>query len=645
MASVCVNDYSTSNSTVPVFSETSGPPVTTNALTAGVRDLDIMERSGFYTLGAGCIPVWTASFDKLPVLRTVPRDLCVATSWPTSFRTDLNMYIYMHTEIFSSGLPNYLCCKLPVPSVFNIEFWRSELVDYHDYAIVDFLQFGWPLGYTADRLPACSNRNHNGALQFSQHIDDYISKEISLMSVLGPFDDNPFMCPLMLSPLNTVPKSGGNDRRVILDLSFPDQFSVNDGIPTDCYLGSHFVLNYPTVDTFADMIIEKGMGCMLFKRDLRRAYRQIPVDPGDLHLLGYTWHNKIFVDNVLAMGLRSAAMMCQRMTAGIVHMCSQDGLLICNYIDDFAGAEIPESACAAYEGLGDILISSGLQEAPEKAIAPTTRMVFLGVTFDSVSMTREVTVQRLCEIAELITQWLLKSHATKQQLQSLIGKLQFVAKCVQPGRLFVSRLLNMLPNLRRSHHRFRISNEFRKDLLWWRRFLETYNGVSIIPDRLWSCPDDIFASDACLSGCGAVCGLEYFHCTFPAGIVQRDMHINALELLVILVSVKLWCAKWAGKRIVIKCDNAATVSVINSGRCRDASMLSLLRELSYHAAVLEFQLRAVHIPGQINRVPDCLSRWHFDSEGQSRKFQELTSDCVMTEVKVVESLFYCSADW
>lgn len=108
MASVCVNDYSTINSTVPVFSETSGPPVTTNALTAGVRDLDIMERSGFYTLGAGCIPVWTASFDKLPVLSTVPRDLCVATSWPTSFRTDLNMYIYMHTEIFSSGLPNYL---------------------------------------------------------------------------------------------------------------------------------------------------------------------------------------------------------------------------------------------------------------------------------------------------------------------------------------------------------------------------------------------------------------------------------------------------------------------------------------------------------------------------------------------------------
>ena len=46
----------------------------------------------------------------------------------------------------------------------------------------------------------------------------------------------------------------------------------------------------------------------MFKRDLKRAYRQIPVDPGDIHVLGYKWDNKLYFDTALPMGLKSAAL-------------------------------------------------------------------------------------------------------------------------------------------------------------------------------------------------------------------------------------------------------------------------------------------------------------------------------------------------
>ena len=61
-------------------------------------------------------------------------------------------------------------------------------------------------------------------------------------------------------------------------MSFPKGKSVNDGIKKDNYLDDQISLKYPTVDRLVDIVRKKGRGCMLFKRDLRRFYRQIPKD-------------------------------------------------------------------------------------------------------------------------------------------------------------------------------------------------------------------------------------------------------------------------------------------------------------------------------------------------------------------------------
>ena len=63
----------------------------------------------------------------------------------------------------------------------------------------------------------------------------------------------------------------------------------------------------------------------------------------------------------------------------------------------------------------------------------------------------------------------------RKDLESLIGKLQFVTACVRPGRIFISRLLNTLRGLPAGVH----SAEFEmcKDIEWWKKFLTKYNGV------------------------------------------------------------------------------------------------------------------------------------------------------------------------
>ena len=92
----------------------------------------------------------------------------------------------------------------------------------------------------------------------------------------------------VLSPLNTVEKRDSEERRVIVDLSWPSGHLVNDGTPSDSYLGAPLSLRYPTIDDIVHAVVTLGRGCYLYKRDLRKAYRQFPVDPKDYPFLGYT---------------------------------------------------------------------------------------------------------------------------------------------------------------------------------------------------------------------------------------------------------------------------------------------------------------------------------------------------------------------
>ena len=193
--------------------------------------------------------------------------------------------------------------------------------------------------------------------------------------MLGPFKSNPFPNSLVISPLNSVPKKD-NERRVISDLSYPRNSFINDFIEKDEYLGKKTEIIFLKVDDFIGLIKQKGRGCLLFKKNLHHAYRQISIDLGDFSLVAFIWGKHIFCDTVLSMGLKSSAAICQRVTNAISFIMFQIGIAILNYLDDLAGAEKKEHANFAYLRLGTVLGRCGINEAPDKACSPTEVMIF-----------------------------------------------------------------------------------------------------------------------------------------------------------------------------------------------------------------------------------------------------------------------------
>ena len=231
-------------------------------------------------------------------------------------------------------------------------------------------------------------------------------------------------------------------------------------------------------------------------------------------------------------------------------------------------------------------------------------MIFLGILFNSTEFTLSIDRSRVEEIRSLLEEWLAKNKCSKKDLQSLLGKLQFVASCVRPGRVFTMRLLALLRQIPKNGS-VSIPEETRADLRWWRCFMERYNGISMMPCTE---PDQVFATDACLEGYRGWCSGSFFRSEFPQFIMERHLHINALELLTVMVALKLWGKLFRRKRISILCDNIASVMVLNRGITRDKFQAQCLRVITFITAVGEFQVRAQHIPGMDNRIPDILSR-------------------------------------
>ena len=222
---------------------------------------------------------------------------------------------------------------------------------------------------------------------------------------------------------------------------------------------------------------------------------------------------------------------------------------------------------------------------------------------------------------DLLPKWLTKKSATKTDLQSLIGKLAFVSKCVRPGHLFLTRLLDTLRSLRHTHHRDKLLAEFRKDIRWWMWFINVYNGVSLIPTQLWSAPDSIFSTDTCLTGCGGMSSEHYFHVEFPPQVLLRFTAIHLLEALAIVIALRLWGHLWRGQWIMmVHRDNFSVVSSLNSSRVQDKLLAVCLREIWFLAAVHEFEIRACHLLSSDNCGADLLSRWHLNSSFQKEFF-------------------------
>ena len=362
--------------------------------------------------------------------------------------------------VIATGRYNFQAARKCIPSGLKVKTWRVFLEDYSDSHIVDYLEFGWPINH--DRITPLQStlENHPSATNFPADIDHYITVERANRALAGPFE-GPSTSPFHISPLMTKPKQDSRFRRVIMDLSWPKGAAVNDGVDTDYYLDGPIEVTLPTADYMANRILQLGPGAWLYKTDLARGYRQLRVDPWDWTLLGFMNGGRCYMDICPPFGLRSSAMFMQRTSQAICYVHGRRGFISRAYLDDFGGTEPSESrATTALTTLQDIMEALGVAEAKHKVCLPSQRMVWLGILYDTIDMKMSIPGPKLGEIMDTLRDWGTRTRATRKQVQSLLGLLQFVASVSPPVRVFTNRMLtNMrdMPDMGGRHPFARVS--------------------------------------------------------------------------------------------------------------------------------------------------------------------------------------------
>ena len=263
----------------------------------------------------------------------------------------------------------------------------------------------------------------------------------------------------------------------------------------------------------------------------------------------------------------------------------------------------------------ELLLELGLTISSKKLVAPSTEVTCLGIVVNTLNFTVSIPSEKLLAIKELCQKWTSKDTCTKRELQSLLGSLLYVAKCIKYARYFLNRMLTLL-RVNFDKKNIYITKDFKQDLKWFNTFLAVYNGVSFFK----YIPSKIVHLDACPYGLGAIFDSQVYALELPHQ--YQNVNIAYLEMLNIIVALKVWHNQWTGSKVQIKCDNQAVVSVLNSGRSRDVVLAEYARNIFLWTSSCNIDLQVVHVPGKLNEVADLLSRW-FITKNSFQKLQRL----------------------
>lgn len=495
-----------------------------------------------------------------------------------------------------------------VTTPLKSEEWEKELRDLPDRHCAELLirgiSEGFRLGFAyTDHKCRSARENMLSATSNPQVIEEYLGNEVALGRVVGPVEN----LDVQISRFGVIPKGHQKGKwRLILDLSHPENNSVNDGIDSDLCS-----LSYASVSHAARLVIARGKGCLLAKLDLESAYRMVPVHPEDRPLLGMKWKGRVWMDTTLPFGLRSAPIIFNMLAdclQWIFRRHSESDVI--HYLDDFLFVGAPASGECGRSLQQAIALCQrlGVKISHKKLEGPTVSLAFLGLQLDTEKMEVRLPEDKMSRLKQLLAEWRTRRTCTKRELLSLLGVLHHACQVVPSGRSFLRRMIELAKVAKQLHHHIRLNADFRSDLEWWILFLPRWNGVGMLT-TLCDCPHSVeITSDASGSwGCGAFSSTcQWFQ--FPWPSEWAEVHITIKELVPIVFSCALWGHRWKGESVLAYTDNAAVVSIVNSGKSKDRLAMHLMRCSFFFMAEGEYTLKATHVEGKSNVAADALSR-------------------------------------
>jgi hypothetical protein len=149
----------------------------------------------------------------------------------------------------------------------------------------------------------------------------------------------------------------------------------------------------------------------------------------------------------------------------------------------------------------------------------------------------------------------------------------------------------------------------KKDLLWWKQFLQVFNGRRAIEYQV---PEVHYVFvDACNTGGGC-----YYRGDWRYVVWRQDLphfvnaHINVKEAVMMVVAAEHWGPLWYNGQVIVRIDNYTAASGVNKGTSRCEPLMEIVRRLFWLSVFGAFDIKCWFLPGTENWLADAVSRLH-----------------------------------
>ena len=382
----------------------------------------------------------------------------------------------------------------------------------------------------------------------------------------------------------------GVDYRMILNLK-----ELNKSI-----VYRHFKMD--SLKTVTDLMTQ---GCFMASVDIKDAYYTVPIATEHQKYLKFTWRDKSYQYTCVPNGLESAPRILTKLLKSVFNVLRQKGYLSSSYIDDcyLQGASYGE----CYDNVQEtvmLLRELGFPIHNEKSVLiPSQVLTFLGFVLNSITMTVQLTDSRKEKLKNTCFTLVNREKCTVQNLAEVIGLIVSSLPGVEHGPLHYRSLERDKSNaLRENKGNFgssmTLSPSSKAELNWWITNVNTSHKLISHGE-----PELLIQTDASTHGWGGVRGeqrtggrwnqQEAFH------------HMNYLELLAVLLTLKALCGECANLHIRVQCDNTTAVCYINNmGGSKSPDCNSVTRQIWDYCIERNIWLSASHLPGCENTEAD-----------------------------------------
>lgn len=144
------------------------------------------------------------------------------------------------------------------------------------------------------------------------------------------------------------------------------------------------------------------------KTDIKNAFRIIPIQPQDYHLLGICWKGLYYYDRCMPMGCSSSCKTFEIFSSAVEWIARKKLHIdhILHLLDDFL---IVSPSHDLYKQQLDLSLMLchylGIPMAPEKTIGPSSTISFAGIELDSVLMEARLPPDKLVKCHDLIARF------------------------------------------------------------------------------------------------------------------------------------------------------------------------------------------------------------------------------------------------